>query len=215
MKDKETTKDVGFWRRKRDELMAKLFGVKERARKEQEKLGCIQEVKEIESEIAEVEQKIMAGEVELAREKIKPLETEALKIVERLDQINKEKESLQNRLNDLSNEAQALVPKRRIQVSSSKFVRMIHRESDSEIIGFKQQTVLEGPGIPVGVEFVPITSGKDRISEELVPALPRIVQNCLAAGWTLAEGESMPEPEPLDAENSIECPVFTLPDVLR
>jgi FtsZ-binding cell division protein ZapB len=93
---------------------------------------------------------------------------------------------------------EANIPMRRIQISSSTFVKMEH--------------MAERTAEKFSAKSGPLYEKTFHQETEIFPAIPRTIKRLQEAGWSLCAGEQIIE-EPLTADNSILIPTVSVPEV--
>ena len=119
------------------------------------------------------------------------LAEEKKKLLARINEIDR-------RGNELLVEFDSNIPRRRVQTLSSQFLKVERWVPSLGEFNFDI----------TGKSFMLTTKKR----EEMVTTLLNL-KACLAAGWTLVSGQSIPEPEKLTDENSREFPTETVPDL--
>jgi hypothetical protein len=212
MKDREV-KDVKVLEQEKQGLLSRLFGLKKKIQEDEAARLYKAEVEKIESRVKTIDEQILDSIKQQAKGKVLMLEEEGLRLVEEKLKLLKRVDEINDRLDELRSLCLSVIPTRKVQVSSQKTVKMIQTITENELIGFKKEPIMEGPGIPGADKTIPIFKQKVQTVEHSVPCVPSTIENCREHGWELAPGEEIPE-EPLTDENSISIPVFATPDVL-
>lgn len=203
-------------KKRKEELsrhLTKVVGLAEKSKKE---LAKEEEIAKVKSEIQTVDEQIAQAQIEEAKAAIAPLESEAVKLVEELKQLQTRTLEIHQRLREIKVQAPGLVPKRQVQTSSKYTVKLRQKVKDKVFAGvtmFQDAPVsVRGRFIGPGLAPVPVMELKEKIREEIVEALPSKVNRLLSEGWELCDGQVWPfnPPEELTDDNSRLEPAFNL-----
>jgi hypothetical protein len=169
----------------------KFFEIAQKIFVQQKKVQTLQGEEEKKIELAKLEvmaanRKAALGEAMLLAEEWPPLCKRVMEIV--------------NRSRELRVIFENSVPMRRIQTSSSQFVKMERRFIENVYTGFDI-----GTGKP---QF----DMKKRVEEAFITGIPERIDVCLKAGWTIVPGQPPLKEEPLDNENSMEVRSLPIPN---
>jgi hypothetical protein len=201
--------------KKKESLLQKLFGLKDRIQKEKREREAVVEIETLQAAIEATDNEIFAAQVEAAKAKVKEIEAEALELAREKKDLQDRIEEIDVRLIELFHLCSELIPRKRVQISSTKTVKMSKEIFENFFIGFFESStpILEG-GVETGRKIKVrrnIEQRKRTIYADIQP-LPPNLEHARDLGYTLAPGEKI-ESEELTPENSIEAPCFAMPAV--
>jgi len=201
--------------KKKESLLQKLFGLKDRIQKEKREREAVVEIETLQAAIEATDNEIFAAQVEAAKEKVKEIEAEALELSREKKDLQDRTEEIDMKLIELFNHCSELIPKKRVQISSAKTVRMEKEIVESHFIGFFETvTPVMEAGVETGrkIKVMPnIEQRKRTIYADIQPLRPNL-EHARGLGYVLTSGERVEEEE-LTPENSVEAPCFAMPAV--
>jgi hypothetical protein len=189
-------------------LESELSGLeKERVDIESAALSSIKKL-QMESEIQDIIDQIGQKRKEIKNLRLDDMKAVRDEVAQKAQALADEKRSLLKRIKKIDAEGLRLkeifeknIPYRRLQVSSSQFVKM-----EKETFDTVRNMNVTDEGGQATYEKIP------RKVEEFVDAIPDKIKRFQAEGWELCPGEKF-EPELLDRDNSIDVLVVSIPDV--
>jgi len=192
-----------------EKVRKKLSGLKEEAQKAMRQLSRETEIQQVESELKRLE----AEELRVKETAMKKQRDDALNLALEADE--QERDAFQKLTVARNKKAEALnlfeqnIPTKRVQTSSSQFVRLKREVEYSEIVGFRA-----GPINLLGErDDLPIFEKRKRVEEVLVDCVPQKLKRFRAKGWVVCPGQTSIKDELLTAENSVERPTVETPEV--
>ena len=151
------------------------------------------QIREKELQIREAREAVMAFERESILKEAEALSSEKQKLLKRIQEIDSRGEQLRQNF-------EMNVPRRRVQISSQHFVRM------RKTVENPRPAAFDISGFPVSLPAV----GTHEV-EDIISSLA--FRRSEAAGWRLAPGEKIPDPEILDGNNSYETGTIAIPEI--
>jgi len=201
--------------KKKESLLQKLFGLKDRVEREKQEREAVVEIETLQAAIEATNDEIFAAQVEGAKVKVKECEAEAQKLA-------REKKDLQDRTEEIDRQflglfisCEGMIPKKKIQISSQRMVKMEKEVEWSHFVGLHETaTAILENGVEIGrkIKTEPKIERKTKKIEVEIVATPVQLEHAESLGFRLKEGQII-EPEPLTDENSVLVPVFPMPQV--